>query len=153
MSTVLGTYRVCLLATVFPFAIAAQTADPAATMPRTHRNKTITLVGCIFGQNGKYVLMTKKSTTELISQDDLQARIGYKVRVTGVLTGPTASDLVSDDQANSITGAGKKSSERSTASHNDSNKLKVAKLDTISKGCDMKSEMKSEKSWTHILHL
>jgi hypothetical protein len=139
MSTVLGTCRVCLLAAVLPVAIDAQTPDPAATIPSTHRNKTITLVGCIFGQNGKYVLMTKKSrTVELISLDDLQARIGYKVRVTGVLDGPTAADTVSDG---------------STTNHNESDKLNVAKLNPISKQCHMKPERKSEKSWAHILHL
>lgn len=158
MGSILRTCSLLLLATALPSTIAAQTTDSAPTIrrlrsdkhdPKASTSKKITLVGCIFGQNGKYILMTKNSSTvELISKDDLQARVGYKVRVTGISESATASETatpaLSSAQTDSIT--------RSTGSENDSKKLNVSKMKTISKGCDMKSD-KSDRSWSHILHL
>jgi hypothetical protein len=96
---------------------------------------------------------------EFISRDDLQANVGYKVRVTGVLEDATASEAATPGspcagQSDNPTAEAKKSPDVSMGSqHETSVKLNVSKIKVISKGCDMNFDRNSGKSWTHILHL
>jgi hypothetical protein len=151
-----------LLAIVLSFAVAAQVPAHALSLRRMHgdhhdhgtaRSKRITLVGCLLGQDEKYILITKNSTVELTSEVNLQARVGSKLRVTGVLESATSSETPyssTDGRPGSVTSAG---STGSMGSHYNGSTLRVSKVKTISKACNMKSDRKSDKSWTHILHL
>ena len=96
--------------------------------------KKTRMVGCILGQDGKYILVTSKqpSVMEVKSEGDLKSYVGHKVKVTGTNNPAIQSD------ANS-------------SSANSSGTLTVTKLKVISNRCDIDSGKDSEKSWKRIL--
>ena len=121
---------------------AAEAQDPEKTsQPKTnsHDRGNATdgdktrMVGCILGQDGKYILITSKqsSVVKLNSAEDLKSYIEHKVKVVG-----TNNPAVQSDANNSSASSGT---------------LTVTKLKVISKRCDIDSGKDSEKSWKHIL--
>jgi hypothetical protein len=105
----------------------------------------------MFGQDGKYVLVTQKSTIELISDDNQQAVIGYNVKVTGVFVSATIAKA--DDQPDNNTDGRTTLEERTSNQIGETAKLSVSKVKILSRSCDIKSDKKTNKSWTRILHL
>ena len=97
--------------------------------------KKTRMVGCILGQDGKYILVTSKqpSVMEVKSAEDLKSYVGHKVKVTG-----THNSTAVQTNANS-------------SSASSSGTLTVTKLKVISNRCDIDSGKDSEKSWKRIL--
>ena len=121
---------------------AAEAQDPQKTsQPKTNSHGNAPgggktrMVGCILGQDGKYILVTRKqsSVVKLNSAQDLKSYVGHKVKVTG-----------SNDPA-----AIQNEASRPSASSNGT--LIVTKLQVISNKCDVDSGKDSEKSWKRIL--
>ena len=91
---------------------AAEAQDPQKTsQPKTnsHDRGNATggdktrMVGCILGQDGKYILVTKKqsSVVKLNSAEDLKSYVGHKVKVVG-----TNNPAVQSDANNSSASSG-----------------------------------------------
>jgi hypothetical protein len=103
-------------------------------------------------QDGNYVLMTQKSTIELISDDNQQAVIGCRVKVTGVFVSTTIAKADGELDNNNTDGR-TTSKERTSNRNGEMAKLRVSKVKIQSRSCDIKSEKKTNKSWARILHL
>ena len=115
-------------------------------------NTRTSVVGCVFVQDENYVLMTQKSTIGLISDDNQQAVIGRRVKVTGVFVSTTIAKADGELDTNNTDGR-TTSKERSSNQNGEMAKLRVSKIKILSRSCDIKSENKTNKSWAHMLHL
>jgi hypothetical protein len=147
----------CVLLAFVPGS-RAQTLHPASPRRQNKAGESgrqthtrISVIGCMFGQDGKYVLVTQKSTIELISDDNQQAVISYKVKVTGVFL--SAMIAKADDQPDNNTDGRTTPEERTSNQIGETAKLSVSKVKILSRSCDIKPDKNTNKSWTRILHL
>jgi hypothetical protein len=92
-------------------------------------------------QDGNCVLMTQKSTIELISDDNQQAVIGRRVKVTGVFVSPTIAKADGELDNNNTDGR-TTSKERASNQNGEMAKLRVSKVKILSRSCDIKFEKK-----------
>jgi hypothetical protein len=114
---------------------------------RSGGNET-TLVGCLLGHDGNYVLMTQNqsSSVKLGSTEDLKTHVGHKVKIVGRIGNASESQ----NAASSSTGSGNDKNLAQVSFSSEVSTLTVTKVKTLSKTCDKLSK-KPEKSWTEIL--
>jgi hypothetical protein len=120
----------------------------AQTTTTEHAEKTgkrVVMVGCIYQQDGKYLLMSYKQSggVELMSSEDLKAQVGHKVKVHGTMLNASQHSVVSKEETNADDRA---KQEKHVVSHEpESGPLQVRKMDMISEKCDKTYRKSAEK--------
>jgi hypothetical protein len=127
---------------------AAQSGQSGVSEPSARSGtagKKIVMVGCIYAQGDKYLLISYKQSgaVELRSGEDLKAHLGQKVKIHGtMLNAPSGSggsklERNADDQVKQ---------EKHVASHEPENgPLQVSKLTMLSQSCDKRYRESAEK--------
>jgi hypothetical protein len=142
----LGCSLACALLAFVPGS-RAQNSHPASPRLQSKADESgrqsdgrTSVVGCMFVQDGKYVLMTQKSIIELIIEGNQQAVVSHKVKVTGVFVSTTIAQA--NSQPDNKTDGRTTSDERTSNQIGERAKLRVLKVKILSSSCDIKSEKK-----------
>ena len=135
---------------------ATSSSSQAQSAEKAPAGKKITMVGCILGQNGKFILVTKKhpSVVQLLTSEDLKSDVGHEVKVTGVIeNAPTVSDDTESSRGMQSVNPADNKKKDDPATAISEGQLRVIRIKIVSASCDIRSDKKSERSWSRILRL
>jgi hypothetical protein len=107
--------------------------------------KKIVMVGCIYSQGDKYLLISYKQSggVELRSLEDLKVHVGHKVKIHGTMLNARSDSRGSKPERNADDQV---KQEKHVASHEPENgPLQVSKLTMLSQSCDKKYRESAEK--------